>query len=181
MNVEGKVIWITGLSGAGKTTLATAVVDLLRKEGVSPVLLDGDELRSVLVEENSGGRHDRESRLELAFKYSKLCKVIAKQGFIVVIATISLFREIHEWNRKNLPGYLEVFLDVPMEELKRRDPKKIYQRYQSGEVRDVVGLDLKAQIPKNSDVRFKYDGSISPAAMAEIICQKLKSIKLNEN
>lgn len=153
MKKYSQVIWITGLSGAGKTTLASAVVSRLRADGRPVVQLDGDELRDVLGAVASNVQnHGREARLALAMKYSHLCRLIASQGITVVIATISLFREIHQWNRQNLPGYFEVYLKVPIDELRRRDPKGIYRRFDTGKLSDVAGLDLLIDEPQHPDL-----------------------------
>ena len=101
-----RTIWITGLSGAGKSTLGIEVVKLLRSNGEPVVYLDGDQLREVFSAVNlTEKNHSREGRLSLAMQYSRLCDVISKQGLTVVIATISMFKEIHDWNRKNLSNY----------------------------------------------------------------------------
>ena len=150
---KGKVLWVTGLSGAGKTTLALELVKRLRKEGAPVIFLDGDELREVFGAASINAKnHGREGRLNLAMQYSHLCRVLAGQGFIVVIATISLFREVHQWNRQNLPGYFEIYLKVPVEELRRRDPKGIYKKYDAGEIQNVAGLDLKVDEPLKADL-----------------------------
>jgi cytidine diphosphoramidate kinase len=152
-----KVVWITGLSGAGKTTLAQAIVKHLRDNGQHVIFLDGDELRDILNRPlNNALSHDRESRLALAMQYAQLCRMLAMQGVIVVIATISLFKEVHRWNRKNLPGYFEVYIKVPLEELRRRDPKSIYQHFNSGEIKNVAGLDLKIDEPLNAHLIIDY-------------------------
>jgi adenylylsulfate kinase len=165
---HGRVIWITGLSGAGKSTLAAEVARRLREQVLSVVLLDGDELREVFgATAVSANSHGREGRLALAFQYAHLCQVIANQGITVVIATISLFREIHEWNRENLPGYFEVYLKVPVEELRRRDPKGIYRRFDAGELVDVAGLDLAIDEPEATDWTVAFDPSRPAGAVAE--------------
>lgn len=164
----GRVIWITGLSGAGKSTLASEVVNRLRALGDSVVMLDGDELREVFGAAAANAQnHGREGRLALAFQYAHLCRVIAGQGLTVVIATISLFREIHTWNRANLPGYFEVYLKVPMEELRRRDTKGIYRRFDAGEIADVAGLDLSIDEPEAADWVVEFDLSRPVNAVAE--------------
>jgi len=146
-----QVVWITGLSGAGKTTLAQAIVKHLRDNGQHVIFLDGDDLRDILNRPlNNVQSHDRENRLALAMQYAQLCRMLAMQGVIVVIATISLFKEIHSWNRINLPGYFEVYIKVSLEELRRRDPKSIYQRFNCGEIKNVAGLDLKIDEPLNA-------------------------------
>jgi adenylylsulfate kinase-like enzyme len=148
-----RVLWITGLSGAGKSTLARAVTERLRARGWPVVLLDGDELREVFGATAANAEsHGREGRLALALQYAHLCRVVANQGLSVVIATISLFREVHTWNRANLPGYFEVYLKVPVEELRRRDPKGIYRRFDSGELSNVAGLDLPIDEPEYADI-----------------------------
>lgn len=157
MTTKGSVIWITGLSGAGKSTVAQQVVQRLRAEGRPAIFLDGDDLREVFGavtpnEEN----HGREARISLALQYARLCRVLASQSHTVVIATISLFREVHEWNRRHLPGYFEVYLKVPLEELKRRDPKGIYRKHQAGELKHVAGLDLEVDEPKQPDLVVEY-------------------------
>ena len=148
----GRVVWITGLSAAGKSVLAAALVARLRMVYDETLLLDGDELREVFgatsVNVHSYGR---DKRMALALKYAHLCKILANQGFTVVIATISLFKEVHAWNRENLQGYFEVYLRVPLEELRRRDPKGIYRRFDAGEIKDVTGLDLPIDEPNSPD------------------------------
>ena len=105
--MNGQVIWITGLSGAGKTTLAEELNVLLQKKHMHPILLDGDVLRNIfakgsVVKES----YDRNSRINLALKYGILSKTLSTQGFTVIIATISMFNEIYVWNRTNIKNYL---------------------------------------------------------------------------
>lgn len=174
--MPGRVIWITGLSGAGKSTLAHEVVSNLRLANKAVVMLDGDELREVFGAVAANTRnHGREGRLALAMQYARLCRIIAEQGLIVVIATISLFREVHEWNRANLPGYFEVYLKVPLEELRRRDPKGIYRRYDAGELTDVAGLDMPIDEPEAADWIVKFDSELTVTLLAEKLNQILNT------
>lgn len=157
-DLAGQVVWITGLSGAGKSTLAREFVARLRTQGQSVVLLDGDELRDVFDAATANSQnHGREGRLALALQYAHLCRVITAQGHTVVIATISLFREVHAWNRANLPRYFEVYLKVPVQELRRRDPKGIYRRFDAGELHNVAGLDLSVDEPDAADWVVEFD------------------------
>lgn len=151
------VVWITGLSGAGKSTLARVAITRLRGRGLTVVLLDGDELREIFGAAGCApGDHARERRRELALRYSRLCGLIAEQGVTVVIATISMFREVHQWNRANLPRYFEAYLRVPVEELRHRDPKGIYRRFDSGELFDIAGIDLAVDEPAQPDWVAEY-------------------------
>lgn len=170
------VIWITGLSGAGKSTLAHEAVSRLRAAGETVVMLDGDELREVFGAAAANAQnHGREGRLALAMQYAHLCRVIAAQGLTVVIATISLFREVHAWNRANLPSYFEVYLKVPVEELRRRDPKGIYRRFDAGELAHVAGLDLPIDEPEAADWIVEFD----PERPVEVLAEDLLKV-LNE-
>lgn len=151
----GRVVWITGVSGAGKTTLASALTARLRDGGQPTILLDGDALRDVMSDARRPLGHDRATRLALARSYARLCALLAEQGLTVVIATISLFAEIHRWNRQNLPGYLEVYLDPDLDDVRRRDPKRIYRRAARGDLAQVAGLDLAIDVPADPHVRIR--------------------------
>jgi len=171
---KGRTIWITGLSGAGKSTLAAELTNRLRVSGVPVIMLVGDELRAVFgaVAANVEN-HGREGRLELAMQYSHLCRVIANQGPTVVIATISLFKEVHAWNRENLSGYFEVYLKVPLEELRRRDPKGIYRRFEAGELANVAGLDLPIDEPEAPNLILEFLPEQTVDIMAEELMNHL--------
>lgn len=175
---KGQVFWITGLSGAGKSTLAYDVVARLRAAGSSVVMLDGDELREVFgaVAANAQN-HGREGRIALAMQYAYLCRILASQGMTVVIATISLFREVYAWNRENLPGYFEIYLKVPIKELRRRDPKGIYRRFDAGELSNVAGLDLRIDEPKDADWVAKFSPIRTENTLADELMLILKKRK----
>lgn len=161
----GRVIWITGLSGAGKTTLAKALLPLLPQPRL---LLDGDEMREALG--LLAGGYERDDRLRLALTYGRLCLLAAGQGQNVICATISLFHEVHQWNRRNLPGYFEVFLDVPAEAIKRRDYKRVYDQ---AEARPVMGQTIEPEFPQRPDMVLREEG-VAPADAAESIMQKIR-------
>ena len=170
----GRVIWITGLSGAGKSTLAHEVVARLRASGDVVVMLDGDDLREVFGAVSvSLKNHSREARLALAIQYAQMCRILAQQGLTVVIATISLFKKVHVWNRVNLPGYFEVYLKVPGEELRRRDPQGIYRRFDAGEITDVAGLDLAIDEPEAADWVAEFAQGRTVGVLTDELLNKL--------
>lgn len=156
MNAQGDVIWITGLAGSGKSTIGRAVHERLKKASPGIVFFDGDELREVF---RATTHFAGEDRLALALAYARLCRLVAEQGIDVICATISLFAEVHRWNRTNLTNYFEVYLDVPMPVLQRRDPKGLYARALRGEIHDVVGVDVPFAAPEHPDIIVRNDGS----------------------
>ena len=164
---DGRVIWITGLSGAGKTVLAHELIKLISITGEPVIHLDGDRLREIFgVVERNSQNYDRNRRLGLAMQYSKLANVLGSQGFTVVVSTISMFNEIYDWNRTNLPNYFEVYLKIPLDELRQRDPKNIYNQYDRGIIKNVAGLDLLVDEPLTADWQpeFLHDRTISSLA-----------------
>ena len=174
------VIWITGLSGAGKTSLAREVVKSLKVLQKPVLWLDGDELRKTLGVENSYSTDfSVEARLMLSKTYSRLCKLISDQEMIVVISTIALFHEVHEWNRKNLNDYFEVYLEVPLQVLKQRDPKGIYKDASVNRKASVVGLNLDFERPLNPDWLVRYDARKPPHMLAtELLDRFNRMVKL---
>ena len=155
----GQVIWVTGLSGAGKTTVSKNLSLRLKKSGLHPILLDGDILRGLFKKNGnlSNDTYNRAERIKLALKYSHTCQILSSQGFTVIIATVSMFQEIYDWNRANFPNYFEIYLKVPLDELRRRDPKKIYQRYDAGDLSDVAGVDLSVDEPVKPNITLNFE------------------------
>ena len=144
-NNEGRVIWITGLSGAGKSTIARATVKQLRTQGEQPVLIDGDEIRDAIRDPHTG--HDPSSRLVNAYRICRLAKLLAEQGHTVIVATMSIYHEIHSWNRRNCPNYFEVWVEVDLDALREQDSLNLYSRAQNGKTKNVAGLDLNYEKP----------------------------------
>jgi len=149
-------MWIIGLSGAGKTTLAKAVVDQARLEGRTVVLLDGDAVRDLFG--NDLG-HDLAGRRANADRICRLCAFFDEQGLDVVCAVLSIFPESRNWCRANLSAYFEVFLDAPLNQLIERDAKGIYGRFMRGEIREVAGLDMPFPHPETADLVISNVGN----------------------
>jgi adenylylsulfate kinase-like enzyme len=163
---SGHVFWITGLSGSGKTTVGRELWARLRAGHRPVTFLDGDALRAAIAEDLG---YSDSNRRQSAMRNARLCRLLAEQGTDVVCATISLFHEVQRWNRENIRRYHEIYLRVPIDELRRRDSKGIYARAQSGDARDVVGLDLAAEAPEAPDLVLDNYGGLDIAAAVDRI------------
>lgn len=148
---KGTLYWITGLAGAGKTTIGSRVYYRLKQQMDNIVLLDGDMLKQIAGKDPA---YDRQSRIERGYRYSHLCKALTDQGIHVIICTIAMYDEIRDWNRKNIENYLEIFLDVDLDTLMRRNRKNLYS---SGN--DVAGVSVTVEYPKTPDIVIVNDGS----------------------
>lgn len=143
------VIWIIGLSGTGKTTLASQVVERIRDQNGKVVLLDGDLIRTLFGNDVD---HTIDGRRRNAERLSVLSKFLADQGIHVVAAVLSIFPEWRRWNRENIPSYSEVYIRASMQTLLRRDIKNLYARALRGEIVNVVGVDIPFPEPENPEL-----------------------------
>ena len=166
----GTVYWITGLSGAGKTSVGTLLYKKLKQEEETVIFLDGDILRDVF---RDFGGYSADDRKKYAKSYGRLCKMLSDQGFNVVCCTISMFDDVRRWNRENIKSYKEIFLDVPLDVLIKRDQKGLYSQIKENQTANVVGMDLKLDLPKNPDIRIINDGTETPLQAVEKIWKSL--------
>ncbi len=167
---SGRVFWITGLSGAGKTTIGQKLTSLLRNAERNVVFLDGDELRSI-VSDDLG--YTDEQRRRSAMRNARICQLLARQGLDVVCATISLFHDVQRWNRENIRDYAEIYLRVPLDELQRRDVKGIYAKARAGGTTSVVGIDLPPEVPEAPDLVLDNHGTLTIEAAVDLIWRRL--------
>ncbi|MBA3023286.1 MAG: adenylyl-sulfate kinase [Gammaproteobacteria bacterium] len=148
------VIWIIGLSGTGKTTLANQVVERIRRMSGKVVLLDGDLIRALFGNDVD---HTVEGRRRNAERLSALSKFLAGQGIHVVAAVLSIFPEWRRWNRENIPDYAEVYIKASMQTLLRRDIKNLYAKAMRGEIVNVVGVDIPFPEPESPELVIEND------------------------
>jgi adenylylsulfate kinase-like enzyme len=149
------VVWITGLSGAGKSAIASEVRHGLAASGRAAVLLDGDEVRAAVADPAAG--YNAAGRLANARRLTRLARIFEAQGLVVVVATMSLFHEIHEENRRAFRSYLEVLVDVDVDTLARRDPKGLYARAACDAATHLPGVVLAAELPRAPDLVIAND------------------------
>ena len=168
--MKGTVYWITGLAGAGKTTIGKLLYKSIKTNKNNVILLDGDRLRE-LYESNDYSYY---GRMILSIKYSKLCKMLSDQGVDVICCTISMFDECRQWNRENISNYKEIYLKVSIDELIRRDQKELYTKALRKEIKNVIGIDVDFEEPKQPDLLIENNGEISPEEIVNNIILNLR-------
>ena len=150
--MKGTLIWITGLAGSGKTTIGKLVYSELKKTHQNTVFLDGDNYREITGQLSS---HTKEARLDVAMQIARMCHYLTNQNINVVCSTISLFKQVHAFNRESNENYVEVFIDTDIEVLIKRDQKGLYSKAIKGEIKDVVGIDMAFDKPEACHLHLK--------------------------
>tara|TARA_B100002019_G_C21240165_1_gene585072 strand:+ start:842 stop:1411 length:570 start_codon:yes stop_codon:yes gene_type:complete len=167
---KGIVIWITGLSGAGKTTISKKMFLYLKEK--NPIHLDGDNLRDILSIRHKK-TFTKKSRNKIGLLYSKMSKYLADQGHLVIISVMALDKSVFEWNRKNIKNYFEVYLKVSKRELVKRDPKGIYKKYKQGKVRYISGFDISYDEPYKPNLIIEWNKKLTIKKTSELILKKI--------
>jgi len=177
-NQKGVVLWFTGLSGSGKSTIANEVEYLLNKKGFHTYLLDGDNIRHGL---NSDLGFDEKDRKENIRRISEVAKLFVDAGLITLTAFISPFIEDRNRAREIVGDFIEIYIDTPVDECIKRDPKGLYKKALNGEIKNFTGLDSPYEAPENPEIHIKTK-NLSPEKAADIIVDYLKNKGyINEN
>lgn len=150
LNQKAVLLWFTGLSGAGKSTVASLLEKRLHEMGKLTYLLDGDNVRHGL---NSDLGFSEEDRIENIRRVGEVSKLIVDAGVITISTFISPFKEDRENVRKLLgKDFIEVFTDCPLEVCEKRDPKGIYKKARKGEIKNFTGIDSPYEKPENPEI-----------------------------
>lgn len=166
----GMVIWLTGLSGAGKTTIAETLARLLKPRLPELVLIDGDVIRELF---GASLGFDEGARREQIGRLQRLSGLLARQGLVVVVAALYAHPDLLTWNRVHLPGYFEVYVDAPLALVQQRDVKGLYAKAKAGAMPNVVGIDIPWHAPQQPDLVIDAQAGETPEASARRIIQRL--------
>jgi adenylylsulfate kinase len=167
------ILWFTGLSGSGKSTIANAVETKLLAMKKHTYLLDGDNIRHGL---NRGLGFSEEDRVENIRRIGEVAKLFADAGEIVLTAFISPFRADRDRVRAlvDAEAFVEVFVDTPLEACERRDPKGLYKKARAGEIPDFTGIGSPYEAPTAPEIHIRND-AVSVEAAAEQVIDYLKT------
>ena len=162
---KNKCLWLFGLSGAGKTTLANALADKLSTNKVK--ILDGDILRKGI---NNNLGFSSEDRFENARRTAEIAKLFIEEGYWVVVALITPFEVMRQNNRKILgEDYIEIFIDTPIALCEQRDPKGLYAKVSQRQITNFTGIDAPFEIPQSSNLIVKTVDRTIEECVKEII------------
>ena len=154
------LLWITGISGSGKTTISKMIYKNLKKNYSNIILLDGDKLRDKLKIKPSDS-FSYSFRTKVGLQYVSHCnEYINYKNKFVIIAVMALISKVQKQYKKIKNNY-DVFLDVPMNVLEKRDPKKLYKRFRNKEIKNMSGLDLKFDKPKKPSLHIKWKKNLT--------------------
>ena len=155
---QGLIVWLTGLSGSGKSTLAQAIERELFARGLNAFMLDGDNLRHGLNSNLGFSPVDRSENIRRAAEAGSF---LASAGHVAIIALISPYRQdrlaAREIARAGGLGFVEVYIDAPLDVCEQRDPKNLYKRARAGEIRDLTGIGAPYEPPENPEIHVRTD------------------------
>ena len=164
---RGFTVWFTGLSGAGKTTLAEAVRRVLTDLGLRVEVLDGDQVRTNLSKGLGYSKDDRDTNVR---RIGYVARLLSRNGVAVVVAAIAPYREVREEVRRaHETPFVEVFVECPLEELIRRDRKGLYSKALRGEVQNFTGVSDTYEPPTSPDVHLQTDRELIEESAQKVI------------
>ncbi|PTX50130.1 adenylylsulfate kinase [Melghirimyces profundicolus] len=171
MKPEGLTLWLTGLSGAGKTTISRILEREISGRGLRVERLDGDMIRSHLSKDLGFTKEDRFTQIE---RVTYVAKLLTRHGVIVIVSLISPYREMRNYPRQHIPPFVEIYVHCPLEECIRRDVKGLYNRALKGEIHRFTGIHDPYEPPDNPDFTV-YTKEETPEQSAERILHFLET------
>ncbi|XTZ19296.1 MAG: adenylyl-sulfate kinase [cyanobacterium endosymbiont of Rhopalodia fuxianensis] len=154
MERRGVTIWLTGLSGAGKSTITHLLGKKLSDRGYSVEILDGDIVRTNLTKGLGFSKEDRDTNIR---RIGFVASLLTRHGVIVLVSAISPYRDIRDEVRTKIGNFVEVFVNAPLDVCEARDVKGLYKRARSGEIKSFTGIDDPYEYPLNPEIECRTD------------------------
>ncbi len=170
---RAKVLWLTGLSGSGKSTIAQALERRLFVEGFFPQVLDGDNIRTGI---NNNLSFSAEDRLENIRRIAEIAKLYLHSGIICINSFISPSREMRQLARDivGTDNFIEMYINAPLEVCEARDVKGLYQKARQGLIKGFTGIDDPYEAPENPEIEIRTD-QLSLEASVNVIMDRLRA------
>ena len=170
---KGCVLWFTGFSGSGKSTIANELEYRLNKMGFHTYFLEGDNIRHGLNKDLGFSKEDRSENIR---RIAEVAKLFLDAGLITIVCTISPMKKDRELARRIIgKDFIEIFIDTPLEVCIKRDPKGLYKKALEGKLKNFVGVDIEYETPKNPDIHIRSD-TVSIQTASNLIINFLKKI-----
>lgn len=165
-NGQGVAVWFTGLSSAGKTTLAEAVAGELRSRGLKVELLDGDQVRKHLCKGLGFSKEDRDENIR---RIAYVAHLLVRNGVIVLVSAISPYRAVRDEARQLIGSFVEVFVNAPLDVCERRDRKGLYAKARAGLVQRMTGVDDPYEPPPSPEIECRTEAESEAESAAKVL------------
>lgn len=168
MSEKGVTVWFTGLSGAGKSTIAEKLEQILKAKGRNVEILDGDVVRTNLSKGLGFSKEDRDINIR---RIGFVCNLLARNGVVAIAAAISPYREIRDEIRGNTENFLEVYVECSIEELTRRDVKGLYEKALKGEIKNFTGISDPYEEPLKPEVTLNSEKDTEEESLSQLVAK----------
>ena len=163
---KGFTLWFTGLSGAGKSTLAREVEGALLERGINVEVLDGDIIRTNLSKGLGFSKEDRDTNIR---RIGFVCNLLTRNDVVTLVAAIAPYQSVRDENRNLIGRYVEVYTKCPIEVLKERDPKGLYEKVEKGEIKNFTGIDDPYEEPEKPEILIETDKETVEQSASKIL------------
>tara|TARA_B100000683_G_C12258804_1_gene460671 strand:+ start:122 stop:637 length:516 start_codon:yes stop_codon:yes gene_type:complete len=164
---KGILFWITGLSGAGKTSVSQKIYKKIKNEFGKTIFINGDDLRKIFDLKG----YNYKDRKKIGLQYSRLFKKITDQNVNVIFAGVVLIESVRKWNKKNIDNYLEIYLKANIKKIIKRKYKRLYSQ-----TKNLVGLNVRAEFPKKPDIIINNNFEESIKSISDRLLKKIRKI-----